>query len=113
MRKLILVVAVGMLFVSFSTQAEVYVKDYKRITNQGEAVKQALKTYISGVGRGLWMANAIKRFFCVPKGFVPQGANFSDWVERAVKKQKVKDNHPIEMLLAKEIQNMFPCPKSK
>jgi hypothetical protein len=89
--------------------AEVQVSDYQRLGSDSGA-KQLMEAYVAGLGRGYFLANAFAggTMFCMPNQFVPQGANFTAWIEQAIERGVSTDEN-IEILLFIEMQRIFPC----
>jgi hypothetical protein len=96
-------------------QAEIKLRDYETMKESKE-----FKIYISGVGRGYYLANASLEYrrhpklFCPPVNPAVDTANYVDILAREIqdneKKNSSIDLH-VETMLLEALKKMFPCEK--
>ena len=92
--------------------AEISVRDYDKARES-----ETLKTYITGVAKGIFWANAVLGFnkqtplFCPPANLALTGENYRDILNRELNAQKDKYSldAPIEMILLHGLMSTFPC----
>lgn len=104
---------VTLCFVSF-TNAEVQIKDYDSVKNT-----QIFKAYISGVGMGIFWANAQLQstgqplLYCPPEKLVLTTENYLRILQETINKYEniIKSDTCVEMLLLKGLTETFPCKK--
>ena len=110
-RMIVFLIAFGFLgMMAGHVEAEVTIKAYQEGMKKGGSAKEFLDTYVSGLGRGIWIMNYEAKLFCPPEKFIAQGANFIRWLKDGIEQNKNwSDGDKIEIVLYVTINEVFPC----
>ena len=113
-----MVIALMLVGLSSSADADVRLRDYKAAKNENEKTLShgtALKLYLAGVREGLIFLNeelAIKsrqRLFCMPDNLVLTIEQAEDIMMRKAERTAYGDDFDIPFLLMAGLEDTFPC----
>jgi hypothetical protein len=104
-----------MIGLSATLSAEIFLSDYDAFKNL-----EGFKNYIDGVGVGFEWANANvqgQKIYCQPKQLSLNQENYLHMLDEAVKEWRrapgTIPNPPVELLLLRKLQRVFPCEAPK
>jgi hypothetical protein len=95
-----------------TSNAETTVAHYRVAVRDGGLHAEVQQVYVVGLGRGLWIANYRGKIFCLPEGFIAQGTDFLQWLDKEIEDNPtVTPDSYIELVLLAAMIRKFPCAK--
>ena len=117
MNKNIALCFLGIAFLFSTAEASINTKIYKEAKKVGGEAWKLTENYINGVGVGLVVANGILHarkqdfIYCPPENLTLNSQNYISIIDDALKHPNslFNDEFPIEFVLARGLQDTFPC----
>jgi len=117
-RNLLILLATAVLSISGTAKADFDLKSYMEL-KEHDAVAESLKYYTTGVGRGIFWANARigayggKKLFCMPPKLALDEGLIQSLLHQEIRSpasaQPYADETPVEFIMLVAFESRFPC----